>query len=140
MTARSKSFDVAIVGAGIAGASAARPAPEVLAGYEAPFPDAAYKSGMLQITLGIPATAAAEGLDANRAAWNVLETFDRPFLTAFSDQDPSTIGWEPIFQQRVPGAKGQKHVKINNAGHFVQEEQGPELARVLIKFLKGARL
>ena len=124
----------------IAGASAARPAPEVLAGYEAPFPDATYKSGMLQITLGIPATAAAEGLDANRAAWNVLETFDRPFLTAFSDQDPSTIGWEPIFQQRVPGAKGQQHVKIRNAGHFVQEEQGPELARVLIDFLKAAHL
>lgn len=124
----------------IAGASAARPAPEVLAGYEAPFPDASYKSGMLQITLGIPATAAAEGLDANRAAWNVLETFDRPFLTAFSDRDPSTIGWEPIFQARVPGAKGQKHTTIRNAGHFVQEEQGPELTRVLLDFLKSADL
>ena len=95
---------------------------------------------MLQITLGIPATPAAEGLDANRAAWNVLEMFDRPFLTAFSDRDPSTIGWEPVFQRRVPGANGQKHVKIRNAGHFVQEEQGPELARVLIDFLKTANL
>lgn len=124
----------------IAGASATRPAPEILAGYEAPFPDSSYKSGMLQITLGIPATAAAEGLDANRAAWNVLETFERPFLTAFSDRDPSTIGWEPIFQNRVPGAKVQKHTTIRNAGHFVQEEQGGELSRVLLDFLKGACL
>jgi len=125
------------VGELIAGASAARPAAEILAGYEAPFPDAKYKSGMLQITLGIPATADAEGLDANRAAWTVLETFERPFLTAFSDKDPSTIGWEPIFQARVPGAKGQRHITIRNAGHFVQEEQGSELARVLVDFLKS---
>jgi haloalkane dehalogenase len=126
------------VGELVAGASAARPAPEVLAGYEAPFPDASYKSGMLQITLGIPATAEAEGLRANRAAWNVLETFDRPFLTAFSDKDPSTIGWEPIFQRRVPGARGQPHTTIRDAGHFVQEEQGLELANVLIAFMKRA--
>jgi len=65
----------------------------------------------------------------------VIDTFDRPFLTAFSDRDPSTKGWEAIFRDRVPGAKGQPHVEIANAGHFVQEEQGPALARVLVDLM-----
>ena len=67
-----------------------------------------------------------------------LARITRRALTAFSDKDPSTIGWEPIFQARVPGARGRKHAKISNAGHFVQEEQGRELARVLIDFLKAS--
>jgi haloalkane dehalogenase len=122
-----------------AGATAKRPSDAVLAGYDAPFPDARYKAGVLQITCGIPATADAEGLQANRAAWQVLERFQKPFLTAFSDGDPATIGWEPIFQTRVPGAAGQSHQRITGAGHFVQEEQGPALAAVLLEFLERNR-
>ena len=108
-----------------------------LAAYAAPFPDAAYKKGMLQITCGIPIAEGAEGLEANRAAWRFLESWDKPFLTAFSDQDPATIAWEAIFQRRIPGAKGQPHTRIPNGGHFVQEDQGVALAQVLIEFLKA---
>ena len=54
----------------------------------------------------------------NREAWKVLEKFDRPFLTAYSDSDPVTSGGEKAFQTRVPGAKGQPHTTIANAGHF----------------------
>jgi haloalkane dehalogenase len=113
--------------------------PEVLAGYEAPFPDARYKAGMLQITCGIPVREGDEGLEANRAAWRALEQFDHPFLTAFSDSDPATIAWEQVFQHRVAGAAGQPHVRIRGAGHFVQEEQGDELADALLRFLHANR-
>jgi len=122
-----------------AGATVKRPSDAILAGYEAPFPEARYKAGLLQITCGIPATEDAEGLQANRAAWRVLEQFQKPFLTAFSDGDPATIGWEPIFQARVPGAANQPHQRIAGAGHFVQEEQGPALAAVLLDFLERNR-
>jgi haloalkane dehalogenase len=107
----------------------------VRAAYDAPFPDAAYKAGPLQITCCIPIEEAMPGIAENRKAWEVIETLDRPFLTAFSDRDPSTKGWEAVFRDRVPGAKGQPHVEIKDAGHFVQEEQGPELARVLVDLM-----
>jgi len=107
----------------------------VRAAYDAPFPDASYKAGTLQITCCIPIAETMAGVAENRKAWEVIETFDRPFLTAFSDRDPSTKGWEAIFRDRVPGAKGQSHVEIANAGHFVQEEQGPALARVLVELM-----
>ena len=66
----------------------------------------------------------------------MLEGFDRPFLTAFSDGDPATIAWESVFQRRVPGAMAQPHTQIRRAGHFVQEEQGSALAKVLLDFLQ----
>ena len=113
------------------------PPPEVLAGYAAPFPDAAFKKGLLQITCGIPVAEGAEGLEANRAAWRFLEGWDKPFLTAFSDDDPATIAWEAVFQHRIAGARGQPHTRIPRAGHFVQEEQGPALAQVLVRFLRA---
>lgn len=120
----------------IAQACHARPADAVLAAYAAPFPDAATKKGMLQITCTIPADEGDEGMDANRAAWRFLERWDRPFLTAFSENDPATIAWEAVFQRRAAGARGQPHTRIPQAGHFVQEEQGPALAAVLIDFLR----
>jgi len=119
-------------------ATAQRPSDGVLDGYAAPFPEGRFQAGMLQITCGIPVSEDAEGLAANRAAWKVLEGFERPFLTAFSDGDPTTIAWEAVFQRRVAGAKGQPHTRIANAGHFLQEEQGPALAKVLLDFLSSS--
>jgi len=107
----------------------------VRAAYDAPFPDAAYKAGTLQITCLIPITETMAGVAENRKAWEVVEKFDKPFLTAFSDRDPSTKAWEKVFHDRVPGAKGQPHTEIANAGHFVQEEQGPALAGVLVDLM-----
>ena len=121
----------------VAGPCVTRPADAVLAAYDAPFPESRYKAGVLEITCGIPIAEGAEGLEANRAAWRLLEGWKRPFLTAFSDSDPATIGWETVFQSRVAGAKGQDHARIASAGHFVQEEQGPALAEVLLAFLKN---
>ena len=72
---------------------------------------------------------------ANRAAWEVLRRFDRPFLCAFSDADPITKGGDAVFHREVPGTVGQAHTTIEGGGHFLQEDRGPELAAVLIGFL-----
>ncbi len=120
----------------VAGSCVTRPADDVLAAYAAPFPDPALQAGVLQITCCIPVDEASPGLAGNRVAWRFLEDWNRPFLTAFSDSDPATIGWEAVFQSRIPGAKGQPHTRIAKAGHFVQEEQGTALADVLVQFLK----
>jgi len=112
-----------------------RPSPEVLHGYDAPFPNASFKAAPLQITCLIPTHTHLPGIAENRAAWQVLENFRKPFLTAFSDSDPSTKAWEQVFRQRVPGAQGQPHCEIKGAGHFVQEEKGAELAEVLVELM-----
>ena len=65
----------------------------------------------------------------------VLEQWRKPFLTAYSDGDPATRGWDRVFQQRVPGAHGQNHVTIAGAGHFVQEQRGEELGRIVARFV-----
>ena len=72
---------------------------------------------------------------ANRAAWEVLAGFDRPFLCAFSDEDKITAGNERHLISRIAGAKDQPHTTIKGGGHFLQEDRGPELAQVVIDLI-----
>lgn len=113
--------------------------PEVVAAYEAPFPDERYKAGARQFPLLVPTRPDDPASDANRAAWRSLERFDRPFLTAFSDSDPVTKGAEKPMHRRIPGAAGQAHVTIARAGHFLQEDAGEELAQVVDGFIARTR-
>jgi haloalkane dehalogenase len=105
--------------------------PEEKAAYEAPFPDETYKAGARRFPALVPVTPEHASVAENLAAWRVLEAFTRPFLTAFSDSDPVTRGGEQIFQQRVPGAKGQPHSTIQQAGHFLQEDKPDEISDLL---------
>ena len=73
-------------------------------------------------------------MPAPTAPWKVLEAWDKPFLCAFSDNDPVTGGGERNFIDRVPGAKGRTHPKIKGGGHFLQEGRGVELARTVADF------
>ncbi|MCG8348303.1 MAG: haloalkane dehalogenase [Chloroflexales bacterium] len=107
----------------------------VLAAYNAPFPSEAYKAGARIFPTLAPITPDNPAAPANRRAWEALARFDKPFLTAFSDGDPIMRGGERIFQQRVPGAHDQAHTTIRGAGHFLQEDQGEELARVTLEFM-----
>ncbi len=109
---------------------------DVIAAYDAPFPSTAFKAGARAFPRLVPATPDDPAADANRAAWKVLESWRKPFLTAFSNRDPITRGGERVFQKRVPGCADQPHVTIRNAGHFVQEEKGPELADVIVDFIR----
>ncbi|HXJ36036.1 MAG TPA: haloalkane dehalogenase [Candidatus Eisenbacteria bacterium] len=109
--------------------------PEIIAAYDAPFPDDRYKAGARQFPVLVPVTPDDPAAPANRAAWEVLSKWAKPFLTAFSDQDPITRGADRIFQERVPGAKGRPHTTIEGGGHFLQEDRGEELARVVVDFI-----
>jgi haloalkane dehalogenase len=124
------------IGETVAGVCVTRPSAAVVAAYEAPFPDASYKSGPLEFPALIPITPDMPGVAENRRAWQVLSRFEKPFVTAFSDNDPATKAWEAVFQACIPGAKGQPHTAIKNAGHFLQEEQGEALAEVVVALLK----
>ena len=124
------------VGRIVEGGCARRPlAPEVVAAYDAPFPDETYKAGARVFPTLVPISLDDPSSAANQAAWKVLESFNKPVLTAFSDSDPVTGGGERGFQQRVPGTNGQPHTTIVNAGHFLQEDAGEELARVVNDFI-----
>jgi haloalkane dehalogenase len=109
--------------------------PSVVAAYDAPFPDDSYKAGARSFPLLVPTGPDDPAAEANRAAWKVLGQWTKPFLTAFSDSDPITAGGYRIFQRTIPGARDQVHVTIEGAGHFLQEDKGPELARVIADFV-----
>ena len=123
------------VGGIIKGGCVNDPPPEVIAAYNAPFPDDSYKAGARQFPLLVPIGPDDPASEANRRAWEVLRRWEKPLLTAFSDGDPVTRGGERVFQKLVPGAQGQPHVTITNAGHFLQEDKGEELAQIIADFI-----
>jgi haloalkane dehalogenase len=108
---------------------------EVIAAYDAPFPEDRYKAGARQFPALVPISPDDPAAPPNRKAWEVLLRWEKPFLTAFSDSDPITRAGAPIFQATIPGAKGQPHTTIEGAGHFLQEDKGEELAAVVVDFL-----
>jgi haloalkane dehalogenase len=109
--------------------------PEIIAAYDAPFPDETYKAGARMFPMLVPSSPDDPAHDPNVAAWTVLEAFDRPFLTAFSDSDPITGGAHRALQERIPGTQGQPHTTIVGGGHFLQEDCGEDLARVVADFV-----
>ncbi len=113
--------------------------PEVEAAYDAPFPDDRYLEGARQFPMLVPATPEDPATPANRAAWQVLMTLELPFLTAFGDSDPITRGADKILQLAIPGARERRHVTLERAGHFLQEDVGEELATVVVELVRGER-
>lgn len=111
---------------------------DVVAGYDAPFPGSKYKAGARAFPSLVPIVPDDPASDANRAAWKIFQNWQKPFLTCFSNRDPITRGMDKPWQQSVPGALQQAHTVIKGAGHFLQEEAGPDLARILAEFVLGA--
>ena len=103
-----------------------------IAAYDAPFPDDSYKAGARIFPTLVPTSPDDPAAAANRSAWEVLEAWNKPLITCFSDSDPVTAGGERVFQQRVPGAEGQPHVTTANAAHFFQEDAADQLAQVIL--------
>ncbi len=129
------------VGGIIKGGCVNDPPPEVIAAYDAPFPDNRYKEGARQFPMLVPTRPDDPAAPANRKAWEVFARWQKPFLTAFSDSDAITRGADQLFQKVIPGAQGQPHTTIAGGGHFLQEDKGPELAQVVVDFIartKGA--
>ncbi len=126
------------VGRIVNGGCATDLAPEVIAAYDAPFPDDSYKQGARQFPMLVPTTPDDPASDANRAAWKVFEQWEKPFLTAFGDADPITAGAEKVFQSVVPGARGREHPTVVGGGHFLQEDKGEELAAIVAEFVRSS--
>jgi haloalkane dehalogenase len=110
-------------------------AADVRAAYDAPFPDRSYKAGLRHMTALIPLTRNDPGAAIGRDTMAALGRWERPFLTAYSDNDLATKGWEKVFQEHIPGAQNQEHTTISGSGHFVAEQKGEELGRVIAKFV-----
>ena len=94
-----------------------------LAAYNAPFPDVDHKQGVRQFPNLVPGTPRTPSAEPNKEAWRILREWKKPFLCAFSDKDPIFAGVENSFYKLIPGCKDMPHVTIEDAGHFLQEDQ-----------------
>lgn len=108
---------------------------EVRAAYDAPFPTARHAVAARAFPRLVPTRPDDPAAADNRRAWERLRAWNRPLLTAFGDSDPIFRGADRVLQRQVPGAAGQPHTTIRGAGHFIQEDRGEELARVVNDFV-----
>ncbi|MEL7116998.1 MAG: haloalkane dehalogenase [Pseudomonadota bacterium] len=135
---RAYSQDVEDFNAGriVYGGTSQKITPEEVAAYNAPFPDATYQAGARHFPMLVPDTPDDPAAAPNRAAWKILETLDLPVLTLFGADDKIMAGVERVFQKKMPGAAGQPHQILPNAGHFIQEDAGPALAQAMLTFIE----
>lgn len=106
------------------------------AAYDAPFPDDRYCAGPRAMPGLVPTAPDDPAAPANKAAWATLAASPTPMLVAFSDSDPITGPMAAIFQREMRGAQGIDHPVIRDAGHFLQEDAGEELAAHIVEFLR----
>jgi haloalkane dehalogenase len=109
--------------------------PEVIAAYEAPFPDASYKAGAVAWPLLVPIHPDDPGVAEMRRAREIFSKWNKPVLVMFSDGDPITRGGDIFFRELIPTAKDQPEIVIKDAGHFLQEEKGEEIAQHILDFM-----
>lgn len=106
-----------------------------VAAYNAPYPDDRYKAGARQFPMLVPTGPNDPASQPNRDAWRVLSRLDLPVLTVFGADDKVMAGVDKVFQTQMPGAAGQAHRVLPDAGHFLQEDVGPELAQATLDFI-----
>lgn len=127
------------IGKIVDGGSATKLSDEIIAAYDAPFPDETYKEGARIFPSLVPVTADNPERPAQLEAWKSLREFEKPWLCIFGDSDPVTKGGDAIFLREVPGTKGQPHTTIIGGGHMVQEDKGPQVAQLINDFIANTR-
>lgn len=109
---------------------------EVIAAYDAPFPERNYRAGVAAMPLIVPTTVDMPGAEKHRNVRERLKTWDKPALVLFSDKDPITSAAAPFFYKMIPTAQEQPQATIEGAGHFLQEEAGTEIADRIRAFIE----
>jgi haloalkane dehalogenase len=109
----------------------------VLRGYDAPYPGEEYKAGARVFPALIPVRPDDPSAEAVRASRAVLAASPMPFLTVYGEQDPIGGAADTMFQSLVPGASGQPHVRLANAGHNMPEDAGETLGAIVADFVKS---
>ena len=117
------------------GGFAQKLAPEVKEAYYAPFPDAEYMAGAAKWPLLVPISRDDPGAKVMNEARKILKTWQKPVLVMFSDKDPVTRGGDKFFRDLIPTAKDQPEITIKDAGHFLQEDKGEEVAQQIVDFI-----
>jgi haloalkane dehalogenase len=110
---------------------------DIVAAYDAPFPNRKHKDGAKAFPMLVPTKANQEGVDRMKKARQVLSEWQKPALVMFSDKDKMFSGLEKFFYKLIPSSSEQKKIIIKNAGHFLQEEKGEEIATYIDQFIKG---
>ncbi|MBW0015457.1 haloalkane dehalogenase [Mycobacterium sp.] len=111
---------------------------KVRAGYDAPYPDKTYQAGARAFPQLVPTSPDDPAIPANRAAWDSLGNWEKPFLSIFGTRDPILGRADRPLIKHIPGAAGQPHARIN-ASHFIQEDAGPELAERVLTWQQALR-
>lgn len=123
------------VGQILQGATVSNLPDEVVAAYDAPYPDKTYKAGAHQFPLLVPISEDDPATPMFRAARETFKTWTKPVLVMFSDSDPVTKGGDEFFRHLIPSAKIEPAITIEKAGHFLQEDKGEEIAQRIVEFI-----
>lgn len=119
----------------VAAGTVRRVPPKVRAGYDAPFPNKTYQAAARAFPQLVPISPGDPAVPANRAAWDALGRWEKPFLAIFGARDPILGQADRPLIRHVPGAADQPHARIK-ASHFIQEDSGPELAERVLSWMK----
>ncbi len=109
----------------------------VLKAYDAPFPNKKYKAGVRIFPSLVPGKKNNPAVKYLKTARVVLSKWNKPALVLFSDKDKVLSGLEKFFYKLIPTANKQQKILITDAGHFLQEEKGEEIANYIDAFIKG---
>lgn len=121
------------VGFLVRGACKRDPGDEVIAAYDAPFPNAESKAGARAFPLILPLTPEGPGAQAGQRVLEALRGDQRPKLVLWADSDP-VIPLETGERFAATLGTAVDHV-IADAGHFLQEDAGPEIGRLVADWL-----
>ena len=110
-------------------------AAEVVAAYDAPYPDDSYKAGAAIFPSLVPISPDMPGAKEMKAAREILSNWQKPAQIMFSDGDPILGGAAEFFRRLIPSASLQPEITIGGAGHFLQEEKGSEIAAEVLAFM-----
>jgi haloalkane dehalogenase len=109
--------------------------PDVIRGYEAPFPAAEYEAGARKWPLMVPRSRDDDGAEQMLATRDALAEWEKPAFVLFSDADPITHDARNLLRRLIPTATDQPDVWVEGVGHFLQEAAGETVARHVVEFV-----